>query len=55
MIKKNKYYIIDDRIMEDTGDVKRYDYCVQASTIDGAKEFLRQLQDARRRDPDFKF
>ena len=49
------FYIIGDRIVESTEALTEYDYRVQASTIDGARKFLKMVQDARRRNPDFKF
>lgn len=49
------FYIVGDIVVDDTETPKHFDYRVQASTIHGAQEFLRMVQNERRRNPDFKF
>lgn len=58
----NKYYIVGNNLYtqeptpEDLhwGDSKTAMYTVTCSSILGAEEFLRMLQDARERNPDLK-
>ena len=49
------FYIVGDQVIDSQEALTEYDYRVQASTIQGAEEFLKMVQNARRRDPDFRF
>ena len=46
------FYIIGDRVIELQNPPSRYDYRVQSSTLQGALEFLRMVQNHRERHPD---